>query len=180
MKKERQKNSNRIALAAALMVLCAWVAIPGPVPFTLQTFGVFVTAGLLGEKKGSAAVLIYILLGAIGIPVFSGGRGGVGIIAGETGGYIIGFLPAVFVGGILCKKNRNSMAWICFSLTASLVICYITGGVWAFCMFFSANPVAGAVTVLSKHILSFIIPDVLKLVLAAFLIKKLTVHGFRA
>ena len=177
MSKLKLKDVNRIAFSAALMVVCAWVAIPGPVPFTLQTFGLFMTAGLLGGTKGFVAMLVYVLLGTIGMPVFSGGRGGLGIILGETGGYIIGFLPAVFVGGILCKKNRKSTYNICLSMICCLIVCYTVGALWAYFMFFSADPIGGLISVLSKHILSFVVPDCIKMILAVFLIKKLAKYG---
>ena len=75
-----------IALFAVLIAVCSWISIPTTVPFTLQTFGVFVTVGVLGGKRGSLAVLIYLLLGAIGVPVFAGFTGGMGIMLGNTGG----------------------------------------------------------------------------------------------
>ena len=74
-----------IALFAVLIAICSWISIPATVPFTLQTFGVFVAVGTLGGKRGSLSVLIYLLLGAIGIPVFAGFQGGLGIILGNTG-----------------------------------------------------------------------------------------------
>lgn len=81
-----------IAVFAVLMAICSWISIPTVVPFTLQTFGVFLAIGVLGGKRGSLAVLVYILLGAIGVPVFAGFTGGIGILLRNTGGYIVGFL----------------------------------------------------------------------------------------
>ena len=76
---------------AAGMAVCAWISVPGPVPFTLQTMGVFLAVGLLGGRLGSLAVGAYLLLGAVGLPVFSGFSGGVASFAGPTGGYLVGF-----------------------------------------------------------------------------------------
>ena len=81
-----------IAVFAVIMAICSWISIPAAVPFTLQTFGVFIAVGVLGRKRGSLSVLVFILLGAIGIPVFANFSGGIGVLAGPTGGYIIGFL----------------------------------------------------------------------------------------
>ena len=67
-------------------------SIPTTVPFTLQTCAVFLAVGVLGGKRGTLSILIYLLLGAIGVPVFAGFTGGIGIVLGTTGGYIIGFL----------------------------------------------------------------------------------------
>lgn len=91
-----QQNKTRdivfIGIFAALIAICSWISIPTTVPFTLQTMGVFTAVGLLGGKRGSLAVLVYILLGLVGLPVFAGFSGGVGVLFGTTGGYIIGFL----------------------------------------------------------------------------------------
>ena len=81
-----------IGLFSVLIAVCSWITIPGPVPFTLQTFGIFCALGMLGGKRGTCSILVYILLGIIGIPVFSGFTGGVGQLLGMTGGYIVGFL----------------------------------------------------------------------------------------
>ena len=81
-----------IAVFAVLIAICSWISIPTTVPFTLQTFAVFLAVGVLGGKRGSLSVLIYILLGAVGIPVFAGFSGGFGVLLGQTGGYIVGFL----------------------------------------------------------------------------------------
>ena len=81
-----------MAIGAALIAVCSWVTIPLVVPFTLQTFAVFTVVELLGGKKGCLSILVYILLGAVGLPVFSGFKGGIGALIGTTGGYIIGFI----------------------------------------------------------------------------------------
>ena len=80
------------AFFAVLIAICSWISIPAPVPFTLQTLGVFLALVILGGKRGSCAVFLFILLGAVGIPVFSGFKGGAGVLMGPTGGYIMGFL----------------------------------------------------------------------------------------
>ena len=84
-----------IALMAALIALCAWISVPlGPVPFTMQTFGIFAALGLLGGRRGTLAFLIYLLLGIVGLPVFSGFSAGAGVLFGATGGYLLGYLAA--------------------------------------------------------------------------------------
>ena len=86
-----------IAICTSLICISAWITIPGTVPFTLQTFAIFFTLGLLGAKRGMLSILIYILIGMIGLPVFSSFNSGLGVIAGPTGGYIIGFIFSSFV-----------------------------------------------------------------------------------
>ena len=92
-----------IAIGAVLIVICSWINIPTAVPFTLQTFAVFFILMLLGGERGTISILIYILLGAIGVPVFAGFSGGIGILLGNTGGYILGF---VFIGLIYTLFTR--------------------------------------------------------------------------
>ena len=86
-----------IAIFAVLIAICSWISIPATVPFTLQTFAVFMAVGLLGGKRGTIAVLTYVLLGAIGVPVFAGFSGGVGALLGNSGGYIVGFIFSALV-----------------------------------------------------------------------------------
>ena len=113
-----------IAVFAVVMAVCSWISIPAQVPFTLQTFGVFMAVGVLGGKRGTLAVLVYVLLGAVGVPVFAGFSGGIGSLLGNAGGYIIGFIfsalvmwaiESVFgrkpVVQMLCIWNR--MVYVC-------------------------------------------------------------------
>ena len=87
-----------IALMAALIALCAWISVPlGPVPFTMQTFGIFAALGLLGGRRGTLAFLSYLLLGIVGLPVFSGFSAGAGVLFGATGGYLLGYLAAALL-----------------------------------------------------------------------------------
>ena len=86
------RNLSRVALFAALMAICSWVSIPTPVPFTLQTFAVFLAPGLLGGKMGTIAVGTYLLLGAVGLPVFAGFSGGIGTKIGDNDRNILGLL----------------------------------------------------------------------------------------
>ena len=83
------------AIGAALIAVCAWISIPADVPFTLQTFAIFTVCGLLGGKRGTVSVLVYLLLGAVGAPVFAGFRGGFASLLGTTGGYLVGFASVV-------------------------------------------------------------------------------------
>ena len=95
--KLKTKDIVFIGIFAALMAICSWISIPTTVPFTLQTFAVFMAVGVLGGKRGTLSVLVYILLGAIGVPVFAGFAGGLGILTGSTGGYILGFLFSALI-----------------------------------------------------------------------------------
>ena len=81
-----------MALGAVLIALCSWITVPAAVPFTMQTFAVFFILSALGGKRGTVTILVYIALGAAGVPVFSQFGAGPGVLLGNTGGYILGFL----------------------------------------------------------------------------------------
>ena len=119
-----------IGVFAVIMAICSWISIPTTVPFTLQTFGVFIAVGVLGGKRGSLAVLVFIILGAIGVPVFSGMTGGVGILLGSTGGYIIGFLFSALVMWAMEKLPVKNAFTQILSMILGLVVCYAFGTVW--------------------------------------------------
>ena len=108
-KKLRIVDMAYIALFAALMAVCSWISIPATVPFTLQTFAIFAALGLLGGKRGTVAVAVYLLLGAIGVPVFAGFQGGIGALLGTTGGYLLGFLlSALIVWGMEARFGSKT------------------------------------------------------------------------
>lgn len=128
--KTRTYDMAYIAIFAVLIAICSWISIPMTVPFTLQTFGVFMAVGVLGGKRGSLAVLIYILLGAIGVPVFSGFTGGIGVILNSTGGYIAGFLfSALVMWGMEALWGKKPVVQI-LSMLVGLVVCYALGTIW--------------------------------------------------
>lgn len=174
--KQRSKTFDMvyIGLFAVLMAICSWISIPTMVPFTLQTFGVFLAVGVLGGKRGSMAVLVYILLGIVGIPVFAGFTGGIGIILGNTGGYIIGFIfSALLMWGM--EKALGKKTWVlALSMVLGLLVCYAFGTVWFMIVYAKNAGAVGLATVLSWCVIPFIIPDIVKIGLALALSKTLT------
>ena len=178
MSKSKLKNSKisdmiYIAISVALMAICAWISIPAPVPFTLQTFGVFVTVGILGGKRGSLAILIYLLLGLIGVPVFSGFGGGIQALLGATGGYIIGFLlSALAMWGM--EKLLGKKTWaLALSMVLGLLVCYAFGTIWFMVVYARPTGAIGLWTALGWCVFPYIIPDLAKIVLALMLSKRL-------
>lgn len=161
------KDMCRIAMMTVLLIICSWINLPiGPVPFSLQTFAVFSALYLLGGKHGTITVLLYILLGACGLPVFSGFMGGIGKLMGPTGGYIIGFLVgAVFYWGIESMRFKNSV-WKILSLVAVLFVCYAFGTAWFIMVYNQAGNTMSVAKALSLCVLPFILPDVGKLALS--------------
>lgn len=161
-----------IALGAALIAVCSLISIPTTVPFTLQTFAVFAILSLLGGKRGTISVLVYILLGAVGAPVFAGFSGGVGVVLGSTGGYIIGFILTGLVYILATKFFKKTLLVEIVALVLGLVACYALGTVW-FMVVYSRNAEAiGAMTALSWCVFPFIIPDLVKFALALVLARR--------
>ena len=157
------------AVFAALIAVCSWISIPTTVPFTLQTFGVFMAVNTLGGKRGTLAVLVFILLGAAGLPVFAGFTGGIGILLGSTGGYIIGFLfTALLMWGIESLFGRSLPVQL-LSMLAGLLVCYAFGTVWFHQVYARQNGAVGWMAVLGWCVIPFIIPDLVKIALAAVL-----------
>jgi len=174
-------------LFAALTAICSFITIPlgfTPVPLNLGTLGVFLTGGLLGRKYGCISIAVYILLGLAGIPVFAGLRAGLSVLAGPTGGYIIGYLPAAFIIGILtdnihlhvvqnsktpCGTRKIRKTVLCaFCMAAGLAACYASGTAWF--MYSTGTPLAAA---LVSCVVPFIAADVVKIFAAAALTVKL-------
>ena len=162
----------RCALAAALMAVCAWITVPGPVPFTLQTFAVFCALGLLGGFRGTASVLCYILLGAVGLPVFSGFRGGVGALLGSTGGYILGFLTSALVYWAVVRSSRDLWRQA-LGMVLGLLTCYLFGTLWFVEVYTRASGAMTFGTALSLCVIPFLLPDALKIALALLLTRTL-------
>lgn len=165
-----------IAVMAALIAVCSWISIPTTVPFTLQTFGVFLAVGLLGGKRGSIAVLIYILLGAVGLPVFAGFSGGVGILLGTTGGYIIGFLGSALLYWAITARLGTKPVVMAVTMVLGLIVCYAFGTAWFMVVYAKNAGAVGLMTALGWCVFPFIIPDLCKIALAMGLSSRLARH----
>ena len=159
------KDLAQIGMMTAVMAVCAWITIPFTIPFTLQTFGVFVTLRLLGGKKGTVVIALYILLGVVGVPVFSGFGAGIGVLAGPTGGYIAGFLLTGLL--YLATKKIRTARWKEIAvLSAGLLLCYIFGTA-GFCVVKgNAGSPMGFLQAAGICVLPYLAPDAAKLLLA--------------
>lgn len=149
-----------IALSARISIL-----IPGnPVPFTGQTFGVLLTAGALGFRRGLAASLLYVLIGIIGLPVFAEGKHGLAILLGPSGGYLVGFVLASAIVGRLAELgwDRNLIGGVGAMLLGSAAI-YLVGVPWLAVTYFGGDLSAG----ITNGLLPYVLWDAVKLVLAA-------------
>ena len=126
--REKTNSIVLIGLFSAIIAVVSLISVPIPigVPLTLQTFAVSVAGYFLGSKKASVSAMIYILMGAVGLPVFSSFRGGLGALFDLTGGFIFGFVPLAFFCGIKSDKTFISLLYGIIGL----LICHITGIVW--------------------------------------------------
>ncbi len=155
-----------MAVGAALIAVCSWISIPSTVPFTLQTFAVFCVLSLLGGKRGTVSIVIYILLGAVGMPVFAGFTGGIGILLGTTGGYIIGFILMGLLFWLAEHFFGNALPVRIVSMLAGLLVCYAFGTGWFLWVYARQSGAVGIGTALSWCVLPFILPDLAKMALA--------------
>ena len=175
MAKQRTRDLAYIALFAVLIAVCSWISIPTPwqISITLQCFAVFLAVGVLGGRRGTLAVLVYILLGAVGIPVFSGFRGGLGHLLGTTGGYIIGFLFTALVMWLMEALLGKKLWVLAVSMVLGLAVCYAFGTAWFMVVYARSSGAIGLGTALGWCVIPYIIPDVVKIVLALVLSRTL-------
>ena len=160
------RNMTCSALMAALLVVCGWIAIPiPPVSFTLQTFGVLTALGVLGGKAGALSILLYLAMGAAGLPVFSGFQGGIGILAGVTGGYLWGFLAAGLTYWLLERFGKLP------AMIAGQAVCYLCGSLW-----FLLYAGGGLWVILLRCVIPYLIPDGVKIALSYTLSRRLSRH----
>lgn len=164
----RVKQMTAVALGAVLIIICSWLTVPFTVPFTMQTFAVFTVLILLGGKFGTASVGLFVFMGLVGLPVFSGFKGGVGVLLGPTGGYVVGF---VFAGLLymLLEPAADKNKWIKAAVLAGgLALCYAVGTMWFLVVARRGGTDYGLGQVLAVCVLPYILPDLAKLWLAMF------------
>ena len=168
------RDMTYIAVSAILIAVCSWITIPaGPVPFTMQTFAVFTVVALLGWKRGLFSVLLYLLLGALGLPVFSGFGAGIAKILGPTGGYMVGFAALCLVYGLMTKNGRDSLPKEAAALALGCLVCYALGTAWFMVVYTRSNGGITLLATLSMCVFPFIIPDAVKLALSLVLVRRL-------
>nr|MBQ8244407.1 biotin transporter BioY [Oscillospiraceae bacterium] len=152
------------SLFASLTAVCAWISLPlPPISFTMQTFAVLLSLGILGGKWGSVSILLYLLLGLVGLPVFSGFRGGIHALLGPTGGFLWGFLLSAAVYWALERLGKLP------AMIGALAMCYLCGSWW-----FSVYAGAGMGLSVMTCVVPYLIPDAVKLALAYTMAKRIS------
>lgn len=155
-----------ISLFTVLIAICSWISIPTTIPFTLQTFAVFLAVAVLGGRRGTLAVVIYVLLGTIGVPVFSNVTGGIGILLGNTGGYIAGFILSALVMWLMERLFGRKTWVLAVSMVLGLLVCYAAGTAWFMAVYTHTTGAVGLGTVLGWCVLPYLLPDAVKIALA--------------
>ena len=151
----------QIALLSALMSISAWIALPFPIPVTLQLFVLFLMAFLFSPSISISCCMVYLALGVVGLPVFSGFQSGIGTILGPSGGFLVAFLPSTALVSFLCKKHTKPLVRFLLGCLG-LFIVYLVGSLWY-------TFVYGGTRAFYVCVLPFLLPDLCKLLAAALL-----------
>ena len=158
-----------VGIFAAIIAVCSWITVPLTIPVTLQTMAVCITAALLGTKRGVLTVIVYLLIGLVGVPVFSNFSAGAGRLIGPTGGYLIGFIFMALTIGVLTEFLGDKIWVYVISMILGIAVLYAFGTAWFIIVYNRGNAdtvsVSGA---LAACVVPFIIPDIIKVALATF------------
>lgn len=175
------RRITRISLFAGLMAVSAWIALPifPAVPITLQVLALYSALLLLGGQDGTLSLLLYLSLGALGLPVFSGFRGGVGVLLGATGGYLLGFCFSALLFWLLTKRTAPRSSLLLPAALLSLPVSYAFGTLWYYLAYLGADSPISLLGVCATCVLPFLLPDLVKILLAYALATRLWRHGFR-
>ena len=163
----KTRDMTLTAVMAALICIAGPLVVPvGPVPLSLATFAVYLAGAVLGKKRGTIAVGLYLLIGIIGVPVFSGFSGGFQKLAGVTGGYLAGYLPCAFLSGLGAERaEKSSRKWLLPALAAAgTAALYALGTAWF--MIQTGNTIGAA---LGLCVVPFLPGDAVKIIAASLL-----------
>lgn len=165
MKKSAVFNMTSCALMAALMCVLCPVSVPiGPIPISLSILVILLTVFVLGTWRALVSYTVYLLLGAVGMPVFSGFQGGLAKLAGPTGGYLVGFWLMILVGGLIMEMSKRNLLVTILGMIAGVALDYALGTVWF--VFQTESTVSHALDVCVYPFIPF---DVAKIVVAVIL-----------
>lgn len=165
MKKSTVFNMTSCALMAALMCVLCPVSVPiGPIPISLSILVILLTVYVLGTWRALVSYTVYLLLGAVGMPVFSGFQGGLAKLAGPTGGYLAGFWLMILVAGIIMEKGKRNLLLTILGMLVGVAIDYAVGTAW-----FVFQTESTVVHALDVCVYPFIPFDVAKIVVAVLL-----------
>ena len=159
----------RCGVCVALLACCAWITVPvGPVPFTMQTFALALLPQVLPTRDAFVTVVLYLLLGAVGVPVFAGFQSGPGVLLGPTGGYLLGFALGMPVAGVLAHANRlpRRTRGVAAGL-ALLAVSYVLGTIQLMNVY-----ALGVEAALAMAVIPFVVPDVVKVAMSVLVAQR--------
>ena len=171
-------NITYIAMCVALLSVCSWIAIPLTVTLTLQLLAVFFIAAISDWKQSLAAILLYLCLGLIGLPIFAGFQGGPSVLLGASGGFLIGFLSSALIISLSVRMFGKRTYVLVASMLASLTLCYALGVLW-YMLLYMADAQVSVFSALCICVFPFIAFDIFKIFLAVSLVKKLEPYLLR-
>lgn len=165
---DKQKMTTKtialIAVMTAVTCVLAPLSIPiGPVPISLTNLAIYFGLYILGTKKETISYIVYMLIGLVGVPVFSGFTGGPGKLIGPTGGYIIGFVPMAILAGLVIEKTKGKPIPSFLAMVAGTAVCYALGTIWL-----AYQGQMDFMKALWAGVIPFIPGDLIKMILAAF------------
>ena len=172
----RRNGTERItvcALCTTLMILSSWTSIPLSIPFTLQTFAVCLISSVFGYRTGLMSLVLYLILGIFGLPVFSGFRAGASVLFGPTGGYILGFFATALCAGYFPERFGRKTWVLMGSMSAGVLLCYAFGTTWFVWVYMRSSEAVSFAAAMSMCVLPYIPADAAKIVLASLLAKRL-------
>jgi len=169
------QDLTQISLFTALTSILAFISIPlpfSPVPVSGQTLGVMLSGVFLGARKGTISIIIYIILGSIGLPIFAGGSSGIGVLFGPTGGYLWGFMIAAYIIGKLFETNNMGIVWKFISLfIGGIFIIYFFGMIQLIIV-----TKMSLVKALTAGVLPFIPGGIFKIIVALLISQRMNVN----
>lgn len=171
------KPSHSKALDMAYIALCSWITLPiGPVPFTMQTFAIFTSLGLLGGRRGTVAVVVYLLLGLVGLPVFAGFHSGPAALMGPTGGYLLGFLASALCYWAVTARLGTSTKVLLPTMILALALCYAFGTLWFLQVYTGGGQAGTLLGALGLCVFPYLLPDLAKIALALVVARRVGKH----
>ena len=158
-----------ISVCVALIVLCSWISIPFFIHYTLQTFAIFLIAAISDWKRSLLSVLVYLMLGIIGVPVFAGFQSGISALLHATGGYLVGFVGSAIIISLATNHWGRTRLVMIVSMLIGLLFCYATGTLWFVFVYAQNTERVSLWTAISTCCLPFFSPDLVKILLATTL-----------
>ncbi len=165
---DRIKSTVFIALSAVVIAVCAWIQLPLlSIPYSMQSFGVFLVIGILGGRRAFFAILVYLALGALGLPVFAGFTGGLGRLFGESGGFLLSFPFIALLSSLFTFLFKGKTVFRLISMLIGQLVSYAMGAFW-FWFFYARSGEAGSfLGIISVCVLPFLLFDIIKIIFAS-------------